>query len=114
MHSLAEEANAWRACLGMYGCICFSLLSLQAICSRLALYTGELFFIGYQMDKKPACCWYAGLDKAGALQFDVRVPLQVSHPSPELMCSRHSNPYSRDRPPKTYLITHDMLVLRAM
>ena len=30
------------------------------------------------MDKKPACVWYAGLDKAGALQFDVRVDLPVS------------------------------------
>lgn len=57
-----------------------ALLSLQSIRSCLALHTGELFFIGYQMDKKPACCWYAGLDKQGALQFDVRVPLQVSHP----------------------------------
>ena len=80
MPSLAEEANAWRVCLGIYGCIWLSLLSLHSICSCLALHTGELFFIGYQMDKKPACCWYAGLDKQGTLQFDVRVPLQVSHP----------------------------------
>ena len=39
---------------------------------------GELFFIGYQMDKKPACVWYAGLDKEGVLKFDVKVPLKVS------------------------------------
>ncbi len=41
---------------------------------------GELFFIGYEMDKKPACVWYAGLDKEGALKFDVKVPLQVCIP----------------------------------
>jgi len=44
---------------------------------------GELFFIGYQMDKKPACVWYAGLDKEGTLKFDVKVSLQVS-PPPEV------------------------------
>lgn len=44
------------------------------------LYVGELFFIGYEMDKKPACVWYAGLDKEGVLKFDVKVPLQVSLP----------------------------------
>ena len=42
-----------------------------------SLCAGELFFIGYEMDKKPACVWYAGLDKEGALKFDVKVPLQV-------------------------------------
>ena len=47
-------------------------------------HAGELFFIGYQMDKKPACVWYAGLDKAGALQFDVRVDLPVSSSPPVL------------------------------
>ena len=31
MPSLAEEANAWRACLGVYGCIWLSLLFLQSI-----------------------------------------------------------------------------------
>ncbi|KAK9918068.1 hypothetical protein WJX75_000916 [Coccomyxa subellipsoidea] len=38
--------------------------------------TGELFFIGYQMDKKPPCVWYSGLDKDGQLQFDVKVDLK--------------------------------------
>ena len=38
--------------------------------------TGELFFIGYQIDKQPAGVHYAGLDKDGKLQFDVRVDLQ--------------------------------------
>lgn len=37
---------------------------------------GELFFIGYQMDKQPPCVWYASLDKEGKLQFDVRVDLK--------------------------------------
>jgi carotenoid cleavage dioxygenase-like enzyme len=37
---------------------------------------GELFFIGYQMDKKPPCVWYSGLDKDGQLQFDVKVDLK--------------------------------------
>ena len=40
------------------------------------MFSGELFFIGYQMDKKPPCVWYAGLDKEGELQFDVRVDLK--------------------------------------
>ena len=37
---------------------------------------GELFFIGYQIDAKPPCCHYAGLDAAGGLAFDHKVDLQ--------------------------------------
>ena len=44
------------------------------ICVRYVV--GELFFIGYQIDKQPAAVWYAGLDKDGQLQFDVRVDLK--------------------------------------
>ena len=41
------------------------------------------------MDKKPACVWYAGLDKAGALQFDVRVDLPVGVPSAHAVPLHH-------------------------
>ena len=52
-------------------------------------HAGELFFIGYQMDKKPACVLvrWAGQGK-GALQFDVRVDLPVSS-SPGHAASLH-------------------------
>ena len=59
-------------------------------------HAGELFFIGYQMDKKPACVWYAGLDKAGALQFDVRVDLPVGVPSAHAASLHHERDVPAD------------------
>ncbi|KAK9839226.1 hypothetical protein WJX81_002592 [Elliptochloris bilobata] len=38
--------------------------------------TGELFFIGYEVDKQPPGVHYAGADKDGKLEFDVKVELQ--------------------------------------
>jgi hypothetical protein len=35
-----------------------------------------MYLIGYEIDKTPAGVHYAGVDKDGRLEFDVRVPLQ--------------------------------------
>lgn len=37
---------------------------------------GEIFFIGYQVDKQPPGVHYGGADKDGKLQFDVKVELK--------------------------------------
>ena len=70
--------------------MCFDAITLAALtATKPVWHAGELFFIGYQMDKKPACVWYAGLDKAGALQFDVRVDLPVSPSSAHAVWLHH-------------------------
>ncbi len=60
----------------MWYCEVCAVVKMCKNVQKCACVPGELFFIGYQMDKKPACVYYAGLDKEGKLQFDVRVNLK--------------------------------------
>ena len=54
---------------------------------------GEIFFIGYQVDKQPPGVHYGGADKDGKLEFDVKVELKevrtVFEPELEVLSCCH-------------------------
>jgi len=62
---------------------CIPAFMCQATCAG----SGAMYLIGYEIDKTPAGVHYAGVDKDGRLEFDIRVPLQEARSLP---CEQHA------------------------